>query len=202
MQVIATETRLVPLKKLVLEKTVQMRDMLDLGAIRDYADAILAGEELPPIIVFYRQGGKMYVADGFHRVKAAIQAKKKEILAEVRDGSRRDAILFAAGANARHGVRRTNNDKRRAVTTLLNDKEWVRWTDTEIARRANVSSSLVVKYRELLGAQEELRQYVDRTGRLRNITVCTPEPTPEPTPKPTAAKKCPTCGQPWPKHLN
>ena len=38
-------------------------------------------------------------------------------------GTQRDAILWSISANATHGLRRTNEDKRRAVTRLLQDPE-------------------------------------------------------------------------------
>jgi hypothetical protein len=44
-----------------------------------------------------------------------------KISADVREGSRRDAILYAVGANASHGLKRTNRDKRNAVRVLLKD---------------------------------------------------------------------------------
>ena len=47
-----------------------------------------------------------------------------KISADVREGSRRDAILYAVGANASHGLKRTNRDKRNAVMVLLKDPEW------------------------------------------------------------------------------
>lgn len=39
----------------------------------------------------------------------------------------REAILFIVGANASHGLRRTNADKRRTVERLLADEEWRGW---------------------------------------------------------------------------
>ncbi len=42
--------------------------------------------------------------------------------ADVRTGTKRDAILFSVGANATHGTRRTNEDKRRAVMTLFTNE--------------------------------------------------------------------------------
>ena len=38
------------------------------------------------------------------------------------DGGLRDAILFSVGANAAHGLRRTNADKRRTVLLLWEDE--------------------------------------------------------------------------------
>jgi hypothetical protein len=62
----------------------------------------------------------------------------------------REAVLSSCGANAAHGVPRTNEDKRRAVMKLLNDTEWSGWVDLEIARRAHVSNHFVRKLREEL----------------------------------------------------
>jgi hypothetical protein len=39
-----------------------------------------------------------------------------------------------SGANAAHGYRRTSEDKRRAVMTLLDDPIWAHWNNMEIAR--------------------------------------------------------------------
>jgi hypothetical protein len=74
-----------------------------------------------------------------------------EIPCEVRPGTRRDAVLCAAGANAMHGLRRTNADKRRAVETLLRDEEWGSWSDREITRRCHVSDRFVNGVRKALG---------------------------------------------------
>lgn len=64
------------------------------------------------------------------------------------DGTQRDAIPYSVSANSKHGLRRTNADKRKAVLTLLNDEEWSEWSDREIARRCEVSNRVVSNYRE------------------------------------------------------
>jgi hypothetical protein len=71
-----------------------------------------------------------------------------EILAEIRPGTERDALLFAISANTDHGLPRTNVDKRKAVMLLLADAEWSQWSDREIARRCQVSHPLVTTLRE------------------------------------------------------
>jgi len=53
----------------------------------------------------------------------------------------RQRHLYSVGANADHGQRRTNADKRRAVLILLNDEEWGKWSDREIARRCDIAGS-------------------------------------------------------------
>jgi hypothetical protein len=94
-------------------------------------DAAKAAEADPP----------PYLAD-------PLVAKPRVVRVEVWPGTLRDAILFAAGANDRHGLRRSREDKRRAVETLLADAEWAAWSDREIARRCAVSHPLVAAVRK------------------------------------------------------
>src|SRR6185437_3380509 len=113
-----------------------------LDVIEDYAGAMIGGAEFPPVVVFY-DGSDHWLADGYHRRDAAVAAGLAEINADIRQGTRRDAVLFSVGANAAHGLRRTNEDKRRAVMTLLADQEWSVWSDREIARRCMVTQPYV-----------------------------------------------------------
>jgi hypothetical protein len=52
----------------------------------------------------------------------------------------RGPLLHAVGANARHGLRRTNADKRRAVELLLADAEWAAKSSNWIAQTRGVSA--------------------------------------------------------------
>jgi hypothetical protein len=70
-------------------------------------------------------------------------------------------LLFLVSANADHGYRRTNEDKRRAVDIMLGDAEWVAWSDSELARRCAVSDEMVRKRR--LSIVQPLE---DRSSRL------------------------------------
>ena len=134
--------QLVPLEECILDPGVQSRVEVDELTVAEYAEAYNEGVAMPPIVVF-GSGGKYCVADGFHRVLAAQQAGKLQILAEVHVGGVRDATLHSAAANAAHGKRRTNADKRRAAEMLVADPEWSRWSDREIARQCRVSHTLV-----------------------------------------------------------
>ncbi len=93
----------------------QMRvNQLDLLTVTDYAEAMKQGKIFPPVDVFF-DGSDYWLADGFQRHAGTKQAELEEINADVHHGTLRDAILFAVGANATHGLPRTNADKRRAV---------------------------------------------------------------------------------------
>ena len=125
----------------------QARADMNQSAIEDYAQAMEAGAKFPPVVLFQDQD-TYWLGDGFHRVAAAIKAGKKGIQADIRQGGQRQARLFALGANSTHGVRRTNADKRLAVSILLDDPEWSQWSNRKIADAVGVSDPFVMKMRE------------------------------------------------------
>jgi DNA modification methylase len=127
----------------------QPRAALDETIIQEYADALRAGDTFPAVVAFH-DGAAYWLADGFHRVNAALRAGVTLLQVDVRQGSQRDAILYSAGVNATHGLRRTNEDKRRAVTRLLSDPEWSQWSDREIGRRCAVTHPFVSAIRSEL----------------------------------------------------
>ena len=145
----------------------QIRAGMTEDAVTEYAEAIRGGVTLPPVTVYRTPEGQHLLVDGFHRLEARSRCGFDAIVVEVINGTERDAILHAVGANARHGVRRSNDDKRRAVETLLRDPEWGAWSDREIARRASVSHTLVSRVRAALSgnvATEAERRYVTKHG--------------------------------------
>lgn len=124
----------------------QPRATFDTQLVEQYAEAMARGDVFPPVKVFF-DGADHFLADGFHRYHAAKSLGLVDISADVSNGTLRDAILFSCSANAAHGWRRTNDDKRRAVLRLLNDPEWQNWSDREIARRCGVGHPLVATLR-------------------------------------------------------
>jgi hypothetical protein len=124
--------------------------------IDEYAENMRNGTEFPPITVFHDGHGMFYyLADGFHRFEAVKRLRKRTIKAEVRPGEKRDAIIHALGANASHGLRRTNADKRRAVEMALKlaAVEGNDWSDREIARRCRVDHRTVANMRKELSGE-------------------------------------------------
>lgn len=142
----------------------QPRSAIYQNVVDDYAEAISSGAIFPPVVLFY-DGSDYWLADGFHRHAGHRKAGLTKIAADIRQGARRDAVLYSVGANSAHGLRRTNEDKRRAVMTLLQDAEWAKWSDREIARRAGVSDKTVGALRKELSAEvPQIERTVERNG--------------------------------------
>ena len=137
------ETKEIETVKIKMQEEAQPRCEMDFDLVKEYGQAYMDKVDMPPIVVFF-DGCHYWLADGYHRVHAVIQAPELyDINAIVHQGTPRDAILYACGANSDHGKRRTNRDKRKAALTLLNDDEWKEWSNREIAKRCKVSEFLV-----------------------------------------------------------
>lgn len=101
----------VELQAIVLDTSIQCRADIDTDIVDDYAERMLAGDQFPPVEAF-GTNGKLWIGDGWHRVLAARQIESEVIQANVHAGGRVDALKYALGANAAHGRRRSNADKR------------------------------------------------------------------------------------------
>jgi len=189
------ETQNLTLDQIRIDGGTQPRVAIDEQIVAEYAELYSTGIDLPPVTVFF-DGATYWLADGFHRYWANKRIECNQVFADVRQGTQRDAILHSVGANADHGLRRTNADKRKAVLTMLDDEEWAQWSDREIARRCGVHHEMVGKQRESLsgGNRQMQRQrtvrrngtvYQQNTGNInrhRNRGPNSPNPVRQPRP--------------------
>jgi ParB-like chromosome segregation protein Spo0J len=149
------------LTEIKVESSLQGRCKLNQEVVDEYSEVLREGGKLPAIKVF-RIGSSYYLVDGWHRYFAHKKAGLADIEVEIIDGTMRDATLYAVGANDDHGLRRTNDDKRKAVMMLLDDMEWSEWSDREIAKAAKVSFMTVGRIRKSLGiAPQEVKAIVN-----------------------------------------
>ena len=140
--------RSILLRHIRVDGGTQSRVELDQSAVEDYTEKMASGASFPAVVVFEDHvSNLLWLGDGFHRVAAAEACGKKNIKAEVREGGLREAKLYATGANGKHGVRPTIADKRKSVSTLLDDPEWCKWSDNQIAKHVEVSQPFVSKMR-------------------------------------------------------
>ena len=142
------------LTEITVDSSLQGRCKLNQEVVDEYSEVLREGGKLPAIKVF-RVGSSHYLVDGWHRYFAHKKAGLADIQVDIIDGTKREATLYAVGANDDHGLRRTNDDKRKSVMMLLDDMEWSEWSDREIAKAAKVSSMFVGKLRKALGLQPE-----------------------------------------------
>lgn len=156
-------TKSIAISKVKVDGGTQTRAGTNGPVVYEYADLMRVGVKFPPIVV-YHDGEEYWLADGFHRVAAAKEVRLSNIMADIHQGTRRDAVLHSVGANTDHGLRRTNDDKRRAVEMLLRDEEWAKWSNREIARRCAVSDVMVGNIRENLKATANHLQSNERIG--------------------------------------
>jgi len=131
------------------ECTTQTRVMACQDTIDSYADAMRDGVEFPPIEVYF-DGETYWIADGWHRFWASLAAGLEEIEALVHQGTEMDALEAGCGANATHGLRRTNADKRHAVAICIERLGYAEKSDRVIADKCAVSPTTVARVRKEL----------------------------------------------------
>jgi hypothetical protein len=162
-----------PLDDIYTDATTQVRTRLDVRRVKGYAERMAAGDVFPPIVVF-RVEGRYVVGDGFHRVAAARQCNINSVAAEIHHGSMRDAVLYALGANVKHGQPLTQKERREAVLRMLDDPEWREWSNEEIGRHCGVSGMTVSRHRPLAhpnNVKVTPRKCRDRNGGTRTMDV-------------------------------
>lgn len=154
----------ISIEKIRIDGGTQPRAEIDTSVVSDYAEKFELGETFPNVDLFF-DGKNYWLADGFHRYHGAVKAHLETIPATIHRGTQRDAVLFSVGANATHGLRRTNEDKRHAVLTLLNDEEWGKKSQRWIAEKCGVHHQLVATLIAQVGESPTSSRPATTTGR-------------------------------------
>jgi hypothetical protein len=138
------------LDRITCDPALQSRAELDRETVGQYAEAMRARARFPAVVV-YHDGDLYWLSQGFHRIAGAREAGRATIEAEVREGTRDDALWDAACSNREHdtaGLRRTNADKRRAARMAIEARP--KLSDNRIAKEVGVSDHFVGKVRQEL----------------------------------------------------
>ena len=107
-------------------RPIQTRAETDAATIEEYAEAAQRGAKFPPVsVIADAEADTLWLWDGVHRMEAARRLGKKCIRADVKPGTYADALRLALGANATHGLRRTNADKRHALEMAWENRETI-----------------------------------------------------------------------------
>jgi hypothetical protein len=157
------QTKQLLLEKIRLDGDTQPRCKIDYSLVSDYAELFETGIIFPPIVIFY-DGVDHWLADGFHRWHAARKANKEHIDCEVRQGSREDARWYSYSVNQAHGLRRSNEDKRKVVQAALIHPKGAKLSDNQIAEHCGVSHASVIKYRAELESSCQIDKIETRTA--------------------------------------
>ena len=143
----------------------QPRAELLIPVMEEYAEQMHSGAKFPPITVFF-DGKDYWLADGFHRIGAALRVYPDgPIEAEVVQGTQSDAQWYSFGVNKAHGLRRKREDVASAVKAALRHPLGAKRSDREIAEHVGVDHKTVAGYRSELSASGEIPQM-----RTREVT--------------------------------
>lgn len=144
----------VDVSRIKMDPALQPRTGVDFSVVAEYAEHYATGVVMAPIVVFRDDANVLWLADGFHRVNAAQSANVSHVEAEIRTGTRSDAIWYSASANKAHGLPRRNTDKRRAVEMALKCEKSRGLSDRAIAEHCGVHHDLVGEVRKSITVSE------------------------------------------------
>jgi uncharacterized ParB-like nuclease family protein len=152
----------------------QVRKSVDQERITLFAENMKDGDVFPPIDVFH-DGSTYWLSSGFHRYFAVKSLGKASIECNIHTGTLLDAIWFALGANAQHGLPLSVEDKRAAICKIIEHEKWKSKTNAEIARHVGASKMMVTRVKADLQAKGELKdesdikEYTNKHGKTNTI---------------------------------
>lgn len=153
-------------KKLRHDGGTQSRKKRDDAVIAEYAEAMATPEGVkafPPLRVVYdKKNRSHWVWDGHHRKLAAAAAGVAEFQCLVREATQEEAVWLATSANKDHGLRRTTEDKQKAIRDALRARP--KMSDRVIADHVGVDYKTVAKHREEMEGGGEIPRLTVRQG--------------------------------------
>ncbi len=142
--------QLIDMSVVRIDGDTQPRTAINPGIVQEYAETLEAGVEFPAVTVVH-DGATYWLVDGFHRFFAHRRLNRAQIKADLIAGELADARWLSVAANKAHGLRRTNEDKAKAVVRALKLKPDL--SNPALAEHVGVSVEMVRRYREVLDRQ-------------------------------------------------
>ena len=144
----------------------QARIQTDTSTVEEYVEAMLRGDEFPPIVVFHDLDSDLLVlVDGFHRLEAHMRAKPgEEIDVIIKEETLSEARWASFTVNATHGLKRSTADKRRIIAEALRHEKGLKMSDRQIAGHVGVDKNTVASVRRELEAGGEIHHHENRQG--------------------------------------
>ena len=135
------------------------------GVDLDYAGALAAVRDLPPILVCRRT---MRVVDGMHRLTAARLAGRTQIEVRYFDGDPEAAFVQAVKSNLHHGLRLGRQERSDAALRIM--AAYPEWSNRAIALASGLSAKTVAALRgRSNGEVPQSNARVGRDGRVRPL---------------------------------
>ena len=151
------------LSEIRLDGGTQIRANMNPKWISEFADNMRNDIEYPALEAVF-DGENYWLTDGFHRVTGYKKLGLVEIEAIVHNGSQREAQWASFGVNKDHGLRKSQADKRFAVTKALDDMEYFEYSDRKIADHVGVSHTFVSKLRKESSDYKPSVKTIERNG--------------------------------------
>lgn len=155
----ATEIRIADIRR---DGATQPRSGLDSQHVEDLIQSLTDGATLPAIDVMF-DGTFYWLYDGFHRTAAHERLGRTKIAATVHQGGQSDAQWESYAANKSHGLKRSNEDKKRQVLAALRHPKAPSLSNRELARHVGVDEGTIRYYRAQMEASAEIPQIAERT---------------------------------------
>jgi len=157
-------SKLIFVQDIDLKGSPVVRSHIRDDVVEEYAEIYRRGKiKMPPIDVFTPDNKVFLLGDGAHRTFAVIATKARHIEATIHKGGREEALRFALTANDRHGIRRSNMDKRFAIREAV--KQWPKCSDSQIAAICVVDNHTVKDVREAMEKDGQVKPEPVRVAR-------------------------------------
>lgn len=139
-------TKVIGIDDITIDPRCQQRE-LDRENIARLAELLTEGGEFNDAIEVFHDGENHFLAHGFHRYHAYMQASIDAVEAVIHKGDIEAAIDFSCKPlNSEHGAPETRADRERRVRRMI--ERHTDWADKRIGDHCGVSNHTVKRYRD------------------------------------------------------
>jgi hypothetical protein len=167
-------------KELTIDPAIQVRLKQDPARVEELKQVLLNGGSFKdPIRVFRDKQGRLWLAAGFRRTEATVQAlaeapdpsKIAPLMGDEIPGEREDAVEDAESDNLKHGEPLSAEEKRGIFKRrMARGHEWVNWSNNQIAAELAVNEITIRRWRSSLSSTNvEVRETEGKKGPEKRV---------------------------------
>lgn len=155
--------KLIFIQDIDIKSSPMVRHSLRDDVVLEYANIYKADPKaLPPVDLFTEDSKTYLIGDGMHRIEAVLLNVGKTITANIHSGGYEEALKYALRSNERHGIRRSQADKRKCVQEAI--KQWPKLTDSAVGEIAGVDNHTVKTVRDGMETKGDVKPEPVREG--------------------------------------